>query len=165
MADLAFPDKNPHPNPHNSMQYQLSIEVFGTGEDPKHRSHWGFVIHQPTRSFGDLLHVRPVDIEKLWYEFEPRFGTDLNIMQALGLCKIATLDSQQRRFAIEVISQEPAPRDGRRKCQDWVFSTLISLEVEELVPPGTSEFWKGMVGLPAQGVQKAVGVNWSSIVK
>lgn len=147
------------------MQYQLSIEVFGTGEDPKHRSHWGFVIHQPPRTFGDLLHVRPVNIEKLWYEFEPRFGTDLNIMQALGLCKIATLDSRQRRLAIEVISQEPAPRDGMRKCQDWVFSTLISLEVEELVPAGTSEFWKGMVGVPAHGVQKAVGGNWSPIAK
>ncbi|KAJ5653223.1 hypothetical protein N7490_000226 [Penicillium lividum] len=145
------------------MQYQLSIQVFGTGEDPNHRSHWGFVIHQPPRTFGDLLHVRPVDMDKLWYEFEPRFGTDLDIMQALGLCKIGTLGSPQRRLAIEVISQEPAPRDGKRKCQDWVFSTLISLEVEELVPAGTSEFWKGMVGLPAKEVRRAVGGNWSLI--
>ncbi|KAJ5947719.1 hypothetical protein N7466_000734 [Penicillium verhagenii] len=145
------------------MQYQLSIEVFGTGEDPKHRSHWGFVIHQPPRTFGDLLHVLPIDLERLWYEFEPRYGTELDIMQALGLCNIATLNSEPRRLAIELISQEPAPRDGRRKCQDWMFSTLISLEVEELVPPGTSEFWKGMVGLPAKEVQRAVGRNWSPI--
>ncbi|KAJ5609296.1 hypothetical protein N7528_009863 [Penicillium herquei] len=145
------------------MQYNLSIEIFGTGEDPKHRSHWGFVIHQPPRTFGDLLHVWPIDIDKLWYDFEPRFGTELNIMQALGLCQISTLSSSQRRQAIEVISQEPAPRDGRRKCQDWIFSTLISLEVEELVPPGTSEFWKGMVGLPAKDVQSAVGANWTPI--
>ncbi|KAJ5108499.1 hypothetical protein N7456_005174 [Penicillium angulare] len=144
------------------MNYHLSIEVFGTGEDPKHRSHWGFVIHQPSRTFGDLLHVWPIDIDKLWYDFEARFGTELNIMQAKGLCQISTLSSSQRRQAIEVISQEPAPRDGRRKCQDWVFSTLISLEVEELVPPGTSEFWKGMVGLPAKDVQSAIGENWTS---
>lgn len=145
------------------MQYNLSVEVFGTGEDPKHRSHWGFVIHQPPRTFGDLLHVWPIDLERLWYDFEPRFGTDLKIMQALGLCQIGTLSSSQRRQAIEVISKEPAPRDGKRKCQDWVFSTLLSLEVEELVPDGTSEFWKTMVGLPAREVQRAVGENWTSI--
>ncbi|KAJ5745289.1 hypothetical protein N7520_010471 [Penicillium odoratum] len=99
------------------MQYQHSIEVFGTGEDPKNRSHWGFVIHQPPRTFGDL--------EKLWYEFEPRFGTDLDIMQALA------------------------------------YYTLISLEVEDLVPTGTSQFWKGIIELPAKEVQRAVGGNWS----
>lgn len=145
------------------MQYQFSIEVFGNGEDPIHRSHWGFVIHRPPSAIGDLLHVRPVDLSRLWYEFEPRYGTELNVMQARGLCKISTLSSEQRRQAIAVISAEPAPRDGVRKCQDWVFSTLIALEVEELAPPGTSEFWKGMIGKSARDVQTAVGGSWSSM--
>lgn len=145
------------------MEYQLSIQVFGAGEDPNHRSHWGFVINQPPSLVGDILHVRPIDLGRLWYEFESRFGTELPIMQALGMCRIATLSPQQRRLAIEVITNEPAPRDGKRKCQDWVFSTVIALEVEELVPAGTAEFWKGMVGLPAREVQRAVGEQWMSL--
>ncbi|PWY92371.1 hypothetical protein BO70DRAFT_357489 [Aspergillus heteromorphus CBS 117.55] len=144
------------------MSHQLSIEVFGTGEDPNHRSHWGFMIHRPPNRTGDLLHVRLLDLDRLWYQFEARLGTDLLTMQAVGICKIAELSAQQRHQAIEVIKNEPAPRDGRRKCQDWVFSTLIALEVEELVPPGTSEFWKSMVGRPARGVARAVGTNWTS---
>ncbi|KAJ6155578.1 hypothetical protein N7470_006144 [Penicillium chermesinum] len=144
----------------NSMQYQFSIEIFGHGEDPNHRSHWGFVIHRPPNTHGDLLHVRPIDLKRLWYEFEPQYGTELNVMQALGLCKISTLDSEQRRQAITIIGAEPAPK---RWCQDWVFSTLIALEVEELVPPGASEFWKGLIGKTAREVQSAVGGNWSPI--
>lgn len=145
------------------MHYQLSIEIFGQGEDPNYRSHWGFVIHIPPNTHGDLLHVRPIDINRLWYEFEPRYGTDLKVMQALGLCKVSTLDSEQRRQAITTISGEAAPRDGKRRCQDWVFSALIALEVEELVPAGTSEFWKGLVGKSAQEIQGAVGGNWSLV--
>lgn len=36
-----------------------------------------------------------------------------------------------------------------------MFSTLLSLEVEELVPTGTSEFWKGLVG--REDVEGCVG--------
>ncbi|CAI7675632.1 unnamed protein product [Penicillium pancosmium] len=129
------------------MAYQLSIEVFGSGEDPNHRSHWGFMIHQPPNTTGDLLHVRLIDLYRFWYEFESRSNTDIVDMQALGLCRLAELTPQQRLQVIQVIKSEPAPRDGSRKCQDWVFSTLLSLEMEKLVPDGTSEFWKGMFEL------------------
>ena len=145
------------------MAYQLSITVFGLGEDPNHRSHWGFTLHQPSTGIIDLLHVRLIDLDKLWYQFEPRLGTnlaDLATMQAMGMCRLAQLNHQQRQQVIQVIGNEPAPRDGSRRCQDWVFSTLIALEVEELVPPGTSEFWKGMVGRPAAEVKRAVGGDW-----
>jgi hypothetical protein len=71
-----------------AMAYELSIEVFGTGEDPNHRSHWGFVIHRPSLLFGDLLHVKAIDLDRLWYEFDPRMGTPLVTMQALGMVKI-----------------------------------------------------------------------------
>jgi len=146
------------------MAYQLSIEVFGTGEDPNHRSHWGFMIHQPPNTTGDLLHVRLIDLDRLWYEFESRFSTNIVDMQALGLCRLAELTPQQRRQVTDVIKSESAPRDGRRRCQDWVFSTLLSLEVEELIPTGTSEFWKGMVGRTAREVEGCVGDRWTALV-
>jgi hypothetical protein len=145
------------------MAYQLSIEVFGSGEDPNHRSHWGFMIHQPPNTTGDLLHVRLIDLYRLWYEFESRSNTDIVDMQALGLCRLAELTPQQRLQVIQVIKSEPAPRDGSRKCQDWVFSTLLSLEVEELVPDGTSEFWKGMVGRTAREVERSIGDRWTAL--
>jgi hypothetical protein len=53
-----------------------------------------------------------------------------------------------------------ALRDSKKRCQDWVFNTLISLEAEELVPSGMSEFWKGMVGKPARVVAQACGTKW-----
>ncbi|KAJ5595475.1 uncharacterized protein N7459_001683 [Penicillium hispanicum] len=143
--------------------YDLSIEIFGLGEDPKHRSHWGFVIHQPSQHFGDLLHVKLIDLDRLWYEFESRMGTPLATMQAVGKVKIASLNAHQRQEAIKVIGSEKAPRDGKKKCQDWVYDTLLSLEVNELVPDGTCQFWKAMVGKPARAVEQAAGANWTSL--
>lgn len=146
---------------YDTMNYQLSIEVFGNGEDPNHRSHWGFMINQPPSLTGDLFHVRIIDLTRLWYQFEPRYGTNIASMQAMGMCKIADLTPKQRLDAIEIITKEPAPRDGKRRCQDWVFDTLISLEAGELLPSGTSEFWKGMVGKPAREVAQACGAKWT----
>lgn len=145
------------------MAYHLSIEVFGSGEDPNHRSHWGFMIHQPPNTTGDLLQVGLADLYRLWYEFESRSNTDIVDMQALGLCRLAESTPPQRRQVTQVIKSEPAPRDGSTKCQDWVFSTLLSLEVEELVPDGTSEFRKGMVGRTAREVERSIGDRWTAL--
>jgi hypothetical protein len=120
--------------------YELSIEIFGAGEDPQHRSHWGFVIHRPSALVGDLLHVKVIDLDRLWYQFEPRMSTPLRTMQAVGKVKLGDLSEQQRQHAIQVITSSPAPRDGKKRCQDWVYDTLLSLEVEELVPSGTCHF-------------------------
>ncbi|KAL2011971.1 hypothetical protein VTN00DRAFT_4689 [Thermoascus crustaceus] len=156
--------------------YTLSIAIFGEGNNPTHRSHWAFTIHQSqppqddpttTTTYGDLLHVRVIDLDRLWYQFEHRSDTHLptmhNIMQAVGTCKIADLPTaEDRRRAIEIIAEEGekrAPRDGGRRCQEWVFETLIALEVEEFVPEGTAGFWKGMVGREAREVEREVGVG------
>lgn len=162
--------------------YTLSVAIFGEGHNPSHRSHWAFTIHQSqppqqdptstttTATYGDLLHVRVIDLDRLWYQFEHRYDTHLptmhNTMQAVGTCKIAELPTAaDRRRAIEIITEEGekrAPRDGGRRCQEWVFETLIALEVEELVPEGTAEFWKGMVGKGAREVERAVGAAVSA---
>ncbi|KAE8311602.1 hypothetical protein BDV41DRAFT_334651 [Aspergillus transmontanensis] len=145
-----------------TMSYYLSMVISGEGKDPRHRSHWAFAIHQPAQVIGDLLHVRPIDLGRLWYEFEHRSDSDLILVDAIGLAKIADLDGSQRLQAISVIRDETAPKDGVRRCQDWVFSALIALEVEELVPAGTSELWKGLMGRTATEVEKAVGPKWTS---
>lgn len=142
------------------MEYELCIEIFGLGEDPNHRCHWGFVIRKPANPYGDLLNVQIIDSDKLWYHFEYRPNIELNTMGAVGLCKIATLTFQQRLKAMEIIKGERAPMDGEKRCQDWTFDTLISLEVEDLVPAGTSEFWKGIIGKMAKEIRDAVGENW-----
>ncbi|OQE40228.1 hypothetical protein PENCOP_c006G04938 [Penicillium coprophilum] len=146
-----------------NMAYNLSIEVFGPGDSPTHRSHWGFMINKPGNlEFGDLLQVEVIDADRLWYGFAPRYATKIIDKAAVGMCKIADLTSQQRHDAIKVIEKEPAPRDSIGRCQDWTFDALLSLEIEELVPPGTSEFWKGMIGRPAREVAAACGTKWTA---
>lgn len=145
------------------MDYNLSIEVFGPGTNPNFRSHWGFMINKPGNlEFGDLLQVEVIDANKLWYGFAPRYATKIIDKAAVGMCKITNLTSEQRRQAITIIEKEPAPRNGIGRYQDWMFDALISLEIEELVPPGTSEFWKGMVGRSAQEVAAACGNQWTA---
>ncbi|RDH33795.1 hypothetical protein BDQ94DRAFT_169871 [Aspergillus welwitschiae] len=148
--------------------YELSIQIFGPGEDPHHRSHWGFLIAKPSSPTGDLLHVQVIHLDNLWYQFEARINTPLRtmetMMQAVGKVKLATLGGeQQRQQAIEVITASPAPRDGRKRFQDWVLDTLLSLEVEEVVPAGTCHFWEGLVGRSAAEVRERSGVEWVGV--
>lgn len=137
------------------MTYRLSIKISGEGKHSSYRSHWGF---------GDLLHVLILDLNRLWYQFEHRSGSNIPTnTQVVGICKIADLDSIQRRKAIEVIEAETAPRDGKRRCQDWVCAALVSLEVEELVPAGTAEVWLGLVGRSEKEVERAVEEDWEGL--
>ncbi|KAL4887122.1 hypothetical protein BJY04DRAFT_177358 [Aspergillus karnatakaensis] len=145
------------------MAYELLIEVCGPGLSPKSRSHWGFTIREPGASFGDLLHVQVIDLERLWYQFDAREGIDLATMQAEGMAKVIDLTAEQRRQVVSIIRAEPAPRDGMRRCQEWMVDTLVSLEVEELVPDGTAEFWSGLVGKRADEVRRAAGANWTPL--
>lgn len=145
------------------MTYNLSIEVFGPGTDPEYRSHWGFMINKPDNlDFGDFLQVEVININNLWYEYTPRYGTKIIDRCAVGMCKIADLTPDQRSQAITVIKKEAAPRGNNKRCQDWVFDALLSLEIEDLVPSGTSEFWKGMIGKPAVEVAKACREQWTA---
>ncbi|KAI9925357.1 hypothetical protein MW887_006285 [Aspergillus wentii] len=132
------------------MAYRLSIQISGPGEDPIHRSHWAFMIYKPHEDFGDLFDVKLIDLDKLWYQPDHRIGTSIIHERPIGMCKIANLDVPQRLRVIEVIKAEEAPRDGKRRCQDWVFDALISLEVEELVETGTAEKWKARIGKSAR---------------
>ncbi|RAL01714.1 uncharacterized protein BO80DRAFT_493138 [Aspergillus ibericus CBS 121593] len=133
-----------HEHIYKAHYFQLSITVFGSGEDPNNRPHWGFTIHQPS-----------TDLDKLWYQFAPRLGTDqvnLATLQAVGICRLADLNRQQHPQVIQVIGGKPAPMDGTRRCQDWVLSTLISLGVG-----------RGMVSRRAATVEGAVWGGWTEL--
>lgn len=126
--------------------HELYIPISGAGLTPQSRSHWSFLLRTPGKSYGDLLHVQVIDLDRLWYQFDSREGIDLTTLHAEGMVKITDLSAEQRRRVLSVIRAEAAPRDGKRKCQEWVVDALVSLEVEELVPDGTAEVWSGLVG-------------------
>ncbi|KAL4932675.1 uncharacterized protein BDV17DRAFT_287617 [Aspergillus undulatus] len=139
--------------------HELYIPIAGPGLTPQSRSHWSFLLRKPGATYGDLLHVQVIDLTKLWYQFDAREGIDLSSssLQAEGMVKIADLTGEQRRRVIATIRNEAAPRDGKRRCQEWVVDALVSLEVEELVPGGTAERWSSFVGWRAGDVKGVMG--------
>lgn len=142
------------------MSYNLSVVVYGPGDDPNHRSHWTFALHAPNSSIGNLLHVTVLDLDKLIYGFDKRKGVEVQSKSSEGYFTIASLSPEQYRRADEIISQEPAPNNGKDRCQDWVQNCIIALEVEEIVPPGTSEWLGVLVGQPAATVASKTGARW-----
>lgn len=144
------------------MAFELFIEVFGNGDDPNHRSHWGFLVARQGDDFGDLYHVLLIDQSKLWYQLDVRRGTTIKTRQAEGVCKIPLQDGALLSKTIKIIESEPAPQDGKRKCQDWTVDVLISLEAEEIVEAGTAEKWGNRVGMNAKDLAKDCGGDWES---
>lgn len=141
--------------------YQLSVSIFGPGSSE--RAHWGFVIHQPPNLYGDLLHVRVIDVPANRFIFENRSGHGLRSQNAWGLCKVALLDNAQRIKVTSILSSEKPPNGGTKDCQDWVIDALVSLEVEELVPDGTTQTWKSRVGKQSVAIKGEVGRDWESL--
>ncbi|KAF2248946.1 hypothetical protein BU26DRAFT_519123 [Trematosphaeria pertusa] len=147
------------------MSYNLSVIVYGPGDDPNHRSHWAFAFHAPGSSVGNILHVTLLDLNKLVYAFEKRKGVEVQSKSSEGYFTIATLSLEQYQRADRIISQEPAPNNGKDRCQDWVQNCIIALEVEEIVPPGTSEWLGGLVAQPAATVASKTGSRWVRTVR
>lgn len=122
-----------------------------------------FVIHQPPNYFGDLLHVRVIDIPSNRFIFENRSGHRLESQGAWGLVKLTQLNHEQRARVISVLSAEKAPNGGSDDCQNWLISGLVALEVDELVPDGTAETWTRRVGKPTMTIKGEAGANWASL--
>jgi hypothetical protein len=144
------------------MSYELSIVVYGPGTDPRYRSDWGFMIHRTGDDYGELLHTSLIDLDRLWYQFEDRSGAPLVSQQSEGRFQTATLEDGKRIEAKRIISEEPPPRDGKKRCQDWVLDVVISLEVGEIVDAGLSNRVEGLVGKSAEDLAAAVGSAWVS---
>lgn len=142
------------------MTYHLCIQVFGLGEVPNHRSHWAFLLYTPPDDFGDIHQVLCIDPQTLWYLHDRREAITINTPPAVGMCSIAILDAKGRSDAIRMIQNEPAPRDGKRRCQDWTIDVLISLEVEEIIEPGTAAKWGRRVGMTARELAQDCGEGW-----
>ncbi|KAL4993784.1 hypothetical protein BDV10DRAFT_189673 [Aspergillus recurvatus] len=133
--------------------HELYIPISGLGLTPTSCSHWSFLLRTPGASYGDLLHVQPISLSPLWFQYDAHEGIDISSLQAEGMVKIADLTPEQRRQVVKIIRSEPAPRDDKRRCQEWVVDVLVSLEVEELVSPGTAGVWGGLLGMPAREVR------------
>jgi len=140
--------------------YVLSIVVYGPGTDTNHRSHWAFAIHQETAKSGILLHVQVIDLNKLIYQYDERNGVDIRSKSSEGSFTVTSLTKEHLQQAVKVIREEPAPRDGVERCQDWILRAIISLEAEEIVPSGTSAWIETLVGQAATAVEHAVGSRW-----
>ena len=46
------------------------------------------------------------------------------------------------------------------RCQDWILSCIISLEVEEIVPEGTAQWIGSLIGLPSAELAERVDKRW-----
>lgn len=141
--------------------YALSIVVYGPGTDRNHPSHWAFAIHDSNLSRGWLLHVSLLDLQRLIYQFDSRRDVEIRSRSSEGSFVVGYLRQEHIRQAVEIISTEPAPRDGVETCQDWILRAVISLEAEEILPPGTSDLISRFVGQPAAVVARAVGERWT----
>lgn len=102
-----------------------------------------------------------IDLQRLIYQFETRRDVVIRSKSSEGTFVVSHIRQEHIRQAIEIISTEPAPRDGVERCQDWILRAVISLEAEEIVPPGTADFISRLVGQPAAVVARAVGERWT----
>lgn len=107
------------------------------------------------------MHVTLLDFRRLIYGFESRRDFDIRSRSSEGWFEVCHFTQEHMRQAYEIIEREPAPRDGVERCQDWILRTVISLEAEEIVPPGTSSFMSRLVGQPAAVVAQEVGERWT----
>ena len=140
--------------------YSLSIVVDGPGTDANHRSHWTFAIHHNAAETGTIMQVQVIDLSKLIYQFDERSGVDIRSKGSEGSFTVASLTHEQMRQAVKIIREEPAPRDGVERCQDWALRTVISLEAEEVVPPGASAEIETLIGKTAAAVAQQLGGRW-----
>lgn len=144
--------------------YLLSIMVYGRGDDPTHRSHWAFALHRPGKQLCTLLHVNLIDPTGLIYQYEERSGQPLESRSAEGFFLISNVKADKYRQVVRIISAEPAPRNGKDRCQDWVLDCVIALETEELVPDGTAELIESLIGKNVTAVTARLGGRWQGIM-
>ena len=93
--------------------YTLSIGVYGDGEDPNHRSHWGFLISSPGNEVGNLLHVRLISLQGLICQFETRSSYPLASQTCEGRVLLGYIESTKYNQVVKIISEEPAPRNNK----------------------------------------------------
>ncbi|EMD92018.1 hypothetical protein COCC4DRAFT_63423 [Bipolaris maydis ATCC 48331] len=140
--------------------YTLSVVVHGEGDDPNNRCHWSFVFHRAGADRGNLLQVLLIDLDRLWYQLDRRDGVTILSASSEGCFQVATFSANQYAQVHSIISKEPAPRNGRDRCQDWTVNCIIALEAEELVLPGTSDCVSGLVGKSVTSLAQSLGGRW-----
>ena len=140
--------------------YHLSIVVYGPGEDPNYPSRWALVFHHPHASEGNMLQVIEADHSRQWYQLDRQNQVPIFSPYAEGRFSVASFSPLQYSRSHALISDEPPPANGRDGPQDWVLNCLVSLETEELVPPGRSEWLSALLGLSAKDLAISLGAVW-----
>jgi hypothetical protein len=118
------------------------------------------VFHSAGADRGNLLQVSLIDRDRLWYQFDRRDGITILSPSSEGRFQVATVPRTRYTQAVSLIEKEPAPRNGRDRCQDWTLNCIVALEVEELVPPGTSAWVGGLVGRSAMELAQTLAGRW-----
>lgn len=145
--------------------HHLSIVIEGKGLYDETRSHWAFAIHPENENIGTILQVLVIDKERLLYQFDLRKGVDVRSLGSEGSFTLAKLKYEQVSQVRDIISSEPAPRNGTDRCQDWVLGAVIALEEAELVPEGSCDAIANLVGKSAVDVARTVGDRWTATAR
>ena len=146
--------------------YLLSLLISGRGDDPNHRSHWALAIHLPSSNSNSnsnictLHQVNLISEAGLIYQFETRRGQLLDGPGVEGYFQLARFDADEHGRVTRLIAGEPAPRNGRDRCQDWVLGCVVVLETEELVGDGMAELVNRLVGKNVEEVKEILKDRW-----
>ncbi|KAF1840389.1 uncharacterized protein K460DRAFT_381198 [Cucurbitaria berberidis CBS 394.84] len=100
------------------------------------------VFHGAGADRGNLLQVSLLDRDRLWYQFDRRDGVTILSPNSEGYFQVATIPASQYARAHSIISEEPPPRNGRDRCQDWTMN------------------FDGLVGKSATELAQALGGRW-----
>jgi hypothetical protein len=141
-------------------EYHLSMIIQGRGDDPSHRSHWAFAIHRAHSQLCTLFQVNLLSEEGLIYQFETRGGESLDSPSNEGCFLVTSFKADEYNRVTQLISREPAPRNGKDRCQDWVLGCVIALETEELVGDGTAQLIDSLVGKNVDQVGDILKDRW-----
>ena len=140
--------------------YVLSIVVEGAGLSPQNRSHWSFAFHRPDSTIANICQVLLLDDTRLLYQFDRRDGVPYPVSRSEGAVKLAELSPNEYARALQAISKEPPPRNGKDRSQDWVLNCVVAMEVEEILQSGSAELVGGLVGLSAAAVKDNAAARW-----
>ncbi|KAF2092276.1 hypothetical protein K490DRAFT_32490 [Saccharata proteae CBS 121410] len=143
-----------------SGEYQLSIILYDQDGESIDGSHWGLIFHMDDSEVGNLFHVTLLDPKLQVYQLDQRHGYLIHSKNSSGYFNVARISQYQCVWAAGIIEKETIPVDATATCKEWVLNCLISLEVEELVPAGTSLWLEPLLKLPLEDIVDRLEDKW-----
>ena len=127
----------------------LSMNLWGRGDyekgDPG--AHWGLMAYRQGEQQGDIFHLKQGTRDDLVYE---RGRRPLITPSLWGRSEVAYVSRSGRDRAARLLDEFGRESDNLdpkySRCQVWGTDALGVLEREEIVPRGTSAYWKDNTG-------------------